>query len=340
MAAETETSELWSTTVARRIPLLEPVIEVRGLTRHFGDLTAVDGLDLEVHRGEVFGFLGPNGAGKSTSIRMLVGLLAPSAGTARVLGFQMPDGVEELRTRVGYMTQKFSLYDDLSVAENLEFAAEIFGLDRQRQRQRIEAVIEEYGLGARRGQRPATLSGGWKQRLALAVATVHEPELLFLDEPTAGVDPDSRRLFWEKLFKLAAGGTTILVSTHYMDEAVRCHRICVVRDGRRAGVGRPVDFTRALEGRVVEVWGKPTNVLMEALRRRDDIASAAQLGTRVHALLAPEAPRAEESVARMVADLEAIGLDQAGGAVAEPNLEDALVALTRGEQLAVGGRQL
>ncbi len=336
----TRTSDLWTKTVAVKIPLSEPVIEAKGLTRHFGDLTAVDGLDLEVHRGEVFGFLGPNGAGKSTSIRMLVGLLAPSAGSARVLGYQMPDGVEELRTRVGYMTQKFSLYEDLSVAENLEFAAEIFGLDRRRQRQRIEAVIEEYGLGERRGQRPATLSGGWKQRLALAVATVHEPELLFLDEPTAGVDPDSRRLFWEKLFKLAAGGTTILVSTHYMDEAVRCHRICVVRDGRRAALGRPADLTRALEGRIVELWGEPTNVLMEALRRRGDVTSAAQLGSRVHALLAPGAPPAEQAVARIVADLEAEGLERPGGEVAEPNLEDAMVALTKGEQLAAGGRTL
>ena len=340
MDADTTTSELWTKTVAFKIPLKEPVIEARGLTRRFGDLTAVDGLDLEVHRGEVFGFLGPNGAGKSTSIRMLVGLLAPSEGSAKVLGFQMPDDVEELRTRVGYMTQKFSLYSDLSVAENLEFAAEIFGLDRRRQRERIETVIEEYGLGDRRGQRPATLSGGWKQRLALAVATVHEPELLFLDEPTAGVDPDSRRLFWEKLFKLAAGGTTILVSTHYMDEAVRCHRICVVRDGRRAALGRPPEFTRALEGRIIEVWGHPTNVLMEALRRRDDVASAAQLGSRVHVLLAPGAPPAEESVARIVAHLKSEGLERPGGTVAEPNLEDALVALTRGERLAVEGKTL
>ncbi len=336
----TRTSELWTKSVAIRIPLKEPVIETWGLTRRFGDLVAVNGLNLEVHRGEVFGFLGPNGSGKSTSIRMLVGLLAPSEGSARVLGFDMPKGVEELRTRVGYMTQKFSLYEDLSVAENLEFAAEIFGLDRQRQRRRIEAVIKEYGLGDRRGQRPATLSGGWKQRLALAVATVHEPELLFLDEPTAGVDPDSRRLFWEKLFKLAATGTTILVSTHYMDEAVRCHRICVVRDGRRVALGRPLDLTRALEGRVVELWGEPINVLMEALRRRDDVTSAAQLGSRVHTLLAPGAPPAEEAVTRIVAELLLEGLDRPGGKVAEPNLEDALVALTKGEHLAIGGRAL
>ena len=336
MDADVKTEELWTKTVATRIALQDAVIEARDLTRRFGDVTAVDRLNLEVHRGEVFGFLGPNGAGKSTSIRMLMGLLAPSQGTARVLGLEMPKDVEELRTRVGYMTQRFSLYEDLSVVENLEFAAEIFGLDRRRQRQRIEAVIAEYGLEERRGQRPATLSGGWKQRLALAVATVHEPELLFLDEPTAGVDPDSRRLFWEKLFQLAAAGTTILVSTHYMDEAVRCHRICVVRAGRRAALGRPKDLTRALESRIVEVWGKPTNVLMEALRQRDDVVSSAQLGSRVHVLLAADAPPAPAAVARIVSELESHGLERAGGEVAEPNLEDVLVALTRGESLGAG----
>ncbi|MEM7350187.1 MAG: ABC transporter ATP-binding protein [Acidobacteriota bacterium] len=327
------TSELWTKTVATRIALRDAVIETRGLTRRFGDLTAVDRLDLEVHRGEVFGFLGPNGAGKSTAIRMLMGLLAPSEGSAQVLGLDIPRDAEELRTRVGYMTQKFSLYEDLSVVENLEFAAEIFGLDRRRQRQRIETVIEEYGLGERRSQRPATLSGGWKQRLALAVATVHEPELLFLDEPTAGVDPDSRRLFWEKLFQLAAAGTTILVSTHYMDEAVRCHRICVVRGGRRAALGRPADLTQALEGRIIELWGKPTNVLMEVLRQHDEVVSSAQLGSRVHVLLRERDPLA---AGRMAKELEAHGLRRVGGELAEPNLEDVLVALTRGETLQAG----
>lgn len=320
------------------IPVGVPtVIQARGLTRRFGRLTAVDGLDLDVHRGEVFGFLGPNGAGKSTAIRMLVGLLSPSGGTAEVLGCSMPEDVEELRSRVGYMTQRFSLYEDLSVAENLEFAAEIFGLDRRRQRQRIEEVIEQYGLGDRRGQRPATLSGGWKQRLALAVANVHEPELLFLDEPTAGVDPDTRRLFWDELFTLAAAGTTILVSTHYMDEAIRCHRLCVIREGRRVALGRPAQLTEALTGRIVELWGKPTGVLMDALRRNPEVASAAQLGSRVHALLNPNTSTAEEMVPRLVAALEAEGVDQPGGETAEPNLEDVLVALTRGEDLGVGG---
>ncbi len=316
----------------------EPVIHARGLVRRFGDLVAVDGLDLDVFRGEVFGFLGPNGAGKSTSIRMFLGLLAPSDGYVQVLGMDIPGQLEELRRRVGYMTQKFSLYEDLSVEENLQFAAEIFGLDRATRRRRIAEVIEEYGLGERRRQRPATLSGGWKQRLALAAATVHEPELLFLDEPTAGVDPDSRRLFWEKLFELAAGGTTLLVSTHYMDEAVRCHRLCVVREGRRVALGRPDELTAALADRVVELWGKPVEEAMKELRHRPEIVSLAQLGRRIHVLLAPGAPPPEEAVARLVAHLAAGGLRKTGGEVAEANLEDALVALTRGERLLdVGG---
>ena len=237
------------------------------------------------------------------------------------------------------MTQKFSLYEDLSVAENLEFAAEIFGLDRQRQRQRIEAVIEEYGLGDRRGQRPATLSGGWKQRLALAAATVHEPELLFLDEPTAGVDPDSRRLFWEKLFKLAADGTTILVSTHYMDEAVRCHRLCVVRDGQRVALGRPPDFTRALEGRSRRALGRADQCpdgSAASTHRRHQRRPTGQ--SRACPVGAGGASRPKRRWRASWPTWRPKGLERPGGEVAEPNLEDALVALTKGEQLAVGGK--
>ena len=172
-------------------------------------------------------------------MRMLLGLLAPSEGSARVLGREIPRDAEALRPAVGYMTQRFSLYDDLDVRENLEFAAEIFGLSRARRRARIAAAIDRYELGGYARTRAAALSGGWKQRLALAVATIHEPELLVLDEPTAGVDPQSRRAFWAQLFELAAQGTTVFVSTHYMDEAVRCHRLCILRDGQRVALGAP-----------------------------------------------------------------------------------------------------
>ena len=309
------------------------VIETRGLSRRFGALVAVDGLDLEVRRGEVFGFIGPNGAGKSTAIRMLMGLLAPSAGEVRVLGLEMPRQAEQLRSRVGYMTQRFSLYDDLSVTENLDFAAEIFGLDRPARRRRVAEVIEQYGLGERREQRPATLSGGWKQRLALAAAVIHRPELIFLDEPTAGVDPDNRRLFWDKLFDLADAGVTLLVSTHYMDEAERCHRLCVLRRGRRVAVGRPVSLVEALGGRVVELWARPMGELLRALRRQPLVASVTQIGSRAHVLLAPDAGSPSGALSRLAAALHGGAFSGLGGELAEPNLEDALIALGRGEAL-------
>ncbi len=310
----------------------DKVIEARGLVRRFGDLVAVDGLDLDVYRGEVFGFLGPNGSGKSTSIRMLLGLLTPSDGSATVLGCSMPGEAEKLRPRVGYMTQKFSLYDDLSVFENLEFTAEIFGLETKRRYRRVAEVLDAYGLGERRDQRPATLSGGWRQRLALAAATVHQPELLFLDEPTAGVDPDSRRLFWDKLFELADAGTTILVSTHYMDEAVRCHRLCVIRAGREAALGAPAALTATLEGRILELWAEPAGEAMKVLRQRPEVLSAAQLGHRIHTLLVPgtDAGRVLED---LLAHFGESGLRRRRGEIGRPNLEDVLVALTRGESL-------
>lgn len=311
----------------------DKVIEARGLTKFFGSLRAVNNLSLDVYRGEIFGFLGPNGAGKSTLIRMLVGLLSPSKGTAHVLGLSMPKHADKLRPKVGYMTQKFSLYEDLSIEENLDFAAEIFGLNRRIREGRIEEVIEAYGLNERRTQRPATLSGGWKQRLALAVATVHEPELLFLDEPTAGVDPDSRRLFWEKLFELAADGTTILVSTHYMDEAVRCHRLCLVRDGQRGALGSPQDLMASLEGRIVEIDAQPQEKVLHLINKKPEITSATQMGTRLHLLLASDAPSAENVASQLAKEIKSKGFTINLSESAEPNLEDVFVALTHGETL-------
>lgn len=309
------------------------VIEARGVTRFFGSLKAVDGLNLDVYRGEVFGFLGPNGAGKSTLIRMLVGLLDPSAGTVNVLGHRMPDDADNLRSKVGYMTQKFSLYDDLSIEENLDFAAEIFGLERSYRKQRIEEVIAEFALNERRRQRPATLSGGWKQRLALAVATVHKPELLFLDEPTAGVDPDSRRLFWEKLFNLTAEGVTILVSTHYMDEAVRCHRLCLVKEGRRSALGTPHDLMGFLYGRIIEIIAKPLDQVLNYITRKPEVASATQLGSRLHILLGANAPPASRVIVGLAKEVKDAGYSVEQVETAEPTLEDVFVALMQGEKI-------
>lgn len=214
-------------------------IRARGLTRRFGDLVAVDGVDLTVPRANVYGFLGPNGSGKSTTIRMLCGLLTPSAGDIEVLGLRVPEQAEALRLRIGYMTQKFSLFEDLTVRENLEFLAAVYGLDRAATRSRVDELIERYHFGDRQKQLAGTMSGGQKQRLALAAAVIHRPELLFLDEPTSAVDPESRRDFWEKLFELADAGTTLLVSTHYMDEAERCHRIAILDRGVLVADGAP-----------------------------------------------------------------------------------------------------
>ena len=309
------------------------VVETRGLTRLFGSKLAVDGVDLDVHRGEIFGFLGPNGSGKSTLMRMLLGLLQPSSGTARLLGLEVPRDVEKLRAAVGYMTQRFSLYEDLTVFENLDFAAQIFGLAGQRRRARVAAVLAESSLATYRDQRAAALSGGWKQRLALTVSTIHEPELLVLDEPTAGVDPQSRRDFWGKLFALAASGTTVLVSTHYMDEAVRCHRICMLRDGRRAALGPPRELARALEGRVIDVHCERVSEVIEALQRAPHVVSLTQLGATAHALLERGAPPVAEVARTLQGFLESLGH---GEAVVEPsraNLEDVFVALLLGERL-------
>jgi ABC-2 type transport system ATP-binding protein len=310
-----------------------PVIETRGLTRRFGDLVAVDGLDLEVRRGEIFGCLGPNGSGKSTLMRVLLGLLAPSAGTATVLGCEMPRDAERLRPAVGYMTQQFSLYDDLTARENLDFAASVFGLPGRRRRERVAAALEEFGLGPYRKTRAAALSGGWKQRLALAAATIHAPQLLVLDEPTAGVDPQSRRAFWEKLFALAGGGTTILVSTHYMDEAVRCHRLCVLRNGQRAALGGPKDLLRPLRDRVLDVRTDRPEAAIAALHGSPIVASTTQLGDTVHVLLRPDAPRAAAAGASLVEFLANARFPSSRAEPAEATLEDAFVALLQGERL-------
>ncbi len=309
------------------------VIETHALTRRFGKLTAVDGMNLSVRRGEIFGCLGPNGSGKSTLMRMLLGLLRPSAGYARVLGCEMPRDAERLRPMVGYMTQRFSLYEDLSVEENLDFAAEVFGLARKRRRSRVEAAVAEAELGSYRKTRAAALSGGWKQRLALAASTIHEPELLVLDEPTAGVDPQSRRRFWETLFDFASRGTTILVSTHYMDEAVRCHRLCIMRDGRRAALGAPRELTAALAGRVVDMRVDRTDEAIDILSKLPLVASATQLGDTAHVLLVPSAPPPEIAATHLREHLLAEGVPVAGAQPSDANLEDVFVALLLGERI-------
>jgi ABC-2 type transport system ATP-binding protein len=316
--------------------MAETVIETRGLTRRFGALVAVDHVDLAVRRGEIFGCLGPNGSGKSTLMRVLLGLLEPSAGSVTVLGMEVPGEVERLRPQVGYMTQRFSLYDDLSVRENLDFAAAVFGLPGRRRRTQVDTTLATSGLAFYADARASTLSGGWKQRLALAAATVHDPQLLVLDEPTAGVDPQSRRTFWERLFEIAAHGTTIFVSTHYMDEAVRCHRLAMLRDGRRVALGSPAELTRPLAARVLDVTVADAKRAVAALRATPLVASTTQLGDTVHVLLAPDAAPAGEAAPRLVALLAEAGLADARTTSGTPNVEDVFVALLLGERFGGG----
>ena len=301
----------------------DAAIRARGLTRRFGALTAVDRVDLTIPRGAVYGFLGPNGSGKSTTIRMLCGLLTPSAGDIDVLGLSIPREAEALKRRIGYMTQKFSLYEDLSVLENLRFLAAVHGLTRDRREDRIELALRRYHLRDRTAQLAGTLSGGQKQRLALAGATLHQPELLFLDEPTSQVDPQSRREFWEALFDLADDGTTLLVSTHYMDEAERCHRLAILDEGRLVADDTPATLIAHLPNRVLRaVTGNPRAV-QRALVGLDGVEGVAQLGTTLRVLVRRDLP--ESALTETLRDVDPTLRFEPLGA----NLEDVFVAATR-----------
>jgi ABC-2 type transport system ATP-binding protein len=298
-------------------------IRARGLTKRFGDLVAVDHVDLTVPKQQVYGFLGPNGSGKSTTIRMLCGLLTPTAGEIEVLGLRIPEQAEALRLRIGYMTQKFSLFEDLTVRENLEFLAAVQGLDKVRARKRIDELVDEYRFGDRQKQLAGTLSGGQKQRLALAGAVIHEPELLFLDEPTSAVDPESRRDFWEKLFELADAGTTLLVSTHLMDEAERCHRLAILDRGALVADGTPRELTAQLEGRTFTVETDDPRAAQRALAGVAGVLGVAQVGNILRVLT-----DADGATPDMDKALATTG-HQAALTATPPNLEDVFVAATR-----------
>ncbi|MCB1876847.1 MAG: ABC transporter ATP-binding protein [Chromatiales bacterium] len=310
---------------------MEPDIAIRanGLTRRFGDLVAVDRLDLQVPSRTIYGFLGPNGSGKSTTIRMFCGLLTPSDGQVEVLGHRVPEEAEALKRKIGYMTQRFSLYEDLSVLENLTFMARIYCLPRGRRRARIAAALERYDLVSLKSRFAGTLSGGQKQRLALAAATLHEPEILFLDEPTSAVDPQTRRDFWETLFNLVDAGTTILVSTHYMDEAERCHRLAILDHGRVVADDEPDVLMANLGASVVEVETASGQALRESLKMQADVLSVTQLGRRLRVLVRPQQVDPEALVRDQ---LQAAGID-GSAQLTHPSLEDVFVITTqRGPQ--------
>ncbi len=301
----------------------ENVITARGLTRRFGTLVAVNAVDLDVPRACVYGFLGPNGSGKSTTIRMLCGLLTPTAGTIEVLGLKIPAQAELLKRRIGYMTQRFSLFEDLSVRENLEFMASIQGLPAKTAKTRVDELLANYHLADRASQLAGTLSGGQKQRLALAGAVVHHPELLFLDEPTSAVDPESRRDFWEKLFELADDGTTLLVSTHYMDEAERCHRLAILDSGVLVADGTPASLAAALDNRTLHVRTPEPRRVGNTLRNFPGITSVAQIGNELRVLTGQDF----KGLDNLREALRSAGLEAEVSPVA-PSLEDVFVAAT------------
>lgn len=268
----------------------EPVILAEKVSRHFGKLVAINELDLHVLPGQIYGFLGPNGCGKTTAIRMLTGLLKPTYGSVSVLGCALPKQAEQLRLKIGYMTQKFSLYDDLTVLENLKFMADIYGFNVREQKKRIEELLSLYELDQRKTQLAGSMSGGQKQRLALAAATLHRPKLLFLDEPTSAVDPENRRNFWEKLFDLSDQGTSILVSTHYMDEAERCHRLAIMEAGVKRADGPPLELMANMGANVVEISALSPRKLKQDLLKLPSVTSAAQLGARLRVLVNDREP--------------------------------------------------
>jgi ABC-2 type transport system ATP-binding protein len=262
-----------------------PVILAEGLTKRFGDFTAVDSLDLSIARSQVVGFIGPNGAGKSTAIRMLCGLLRPSAGRATVAGFDVGREPEAVRAHIGYMSQKFSLYGDLTCRENLSFFGGIYRVPRHQIEERTQFAIAMAGLEGREDMLVRTLAGGWKQRLALGCAILHRPPVLFLDEPTSGVEPEARRRFWDLIHNLAGGGVTILVSTHYMDEAEYCNRIALINAGRLAAIGAPSELRQKnLGGELYELACAPLGAALEALKKTPGVLEAAIFGDKLHVL--------------------------------------------------------
>jgi ABC-2 type transport system ATP-binding protein len=266
-------------------PVIDAVI-AQGLTKRFGAFTAVDHLDLSIARGEIMGFIGPNGAGKSTTIRMFCGLIPPTEGSASVAGFDVGSQSQQVREHIGYMSQKFSLYGDLTVRENLRFFAGIYHVPQREQTERVAYAVTMAALQGQEDTLVATLAGGWKQRLALGCAILHRPPVLFLDEPTSGVEPEARRRFWDLIHELAAGGVTILVSTHYMDEAEYCNRIALIDRGKLVAIGSPGELrTHGLGGTLYEIECSPLGAALEALHGVPGVAEAAIFGDKLHVVL-------------------------------------------------------
>jgi ABC-2 type transport system ATP-binding protein len=300
-------------------------IKAKGVTHKFGDFTAVDQVDLSIPKQKIYGFLGPNGSGKSTMMRMLTGLLSITAGSIEVLGMQLPKDAEALRLRIGYMTQKFSLYDDLTIYENLNFMAKIYNIPKNNIHKRIQSQLNTYALDRCYKQLAGSLSGGQRQRLALAAATLHQPELLFLDEPTSAVDPENRRNFWETLFDLCDQGTTILVSTHYMDEAERCHALAILEAGKKRADGSPKQLMTDMSAHTIEIDGSNLREISKKLGLLPDVLSVAQQGAYLRVLVSNKIKNVEQWLQQQQPEL----LRGRNINVVRPSLEDVFVYSTK-----------
>ena len=299
-------------------------VTVQDLERRFGDFVAVDKVNFDVKRGEIFGFLGPNGAGKSTTIRMLTGILRPSGGSGTVAGLDIMTQTEQIKCRIGYMSQKFSLYDDLTVAENIEFFSGIYRIDPEKRRERQDWALEMAGLTDRRDTRTGLLPGGLKQRLALGTAVLHEPEILFLDEPTSGVDPENRRQFWDLIYDMSAKGVTVFVTTHYMDEAEYCNRIGLLYRGRLIALGTPESLKRErMQDCVLEVITDRPHEALTAAESLDSVQEGALFGSGLHLVVADE----HTAIPLVRQRLESEGYIVSGLERIVPSLEDVFVSL-------------
>jgi drug efflux transport system ATP-binding protein len=306
-------------------------VSARDLVKRFGDFVAVDRISLEAHRGEVVGFLGPNGAGKSTTIRMLCGLLRPTAGQAIVAGYDVAREPEHVRQRIGYMSQKFSLYNDLRVIENIRFFASLYDVPPSTLKEREAWVLDMAGLSGREATLTGTLPSGWKQRLALGCAVLHRPPILFLDEPTSGVDPISRRQFWELIHSMAADGVTVLVTTHYMDEAEYCNRLVLIFQGRIVASGSPTELKqRAMSGELLLVECEPLGVALDLLQQTPDVSDVAVFGNALHVVV----PDAKAAIPRIRTALSQHGARVTKMEPIRPSLEDVFVSLTAAQEKA------
>jgi len=310
-------------------PPSTPALEIRDLVKTFGDFVAVDHVSFQVSKGEIFGFLGPNGAGKSTVIRMLCGLLTPTSGWGAVAGLDVTKDAEEIRKNIGYMSQKFSLYDDLTVEENIEFFSRIYGVPSELRTERREYVLRIAGLTDRRTTLTRLLAGGWKQRLALGCAIVHSPPILFLDEPTSGVDPIARRSFWDLIYQLAEGGQTILVTTHYMDEAEYCHRLALIYRGKLIALGQPEQLKRDLHShKLLQLDTSDLLGTMRAVEAEPGVLDVAVFGAGLHVTV-EDLAAAIERIRRV---LEQKHIEIRRLEAIQPSMEDVFVGLIEAEE--------